>query len=465
MEVMAQLEPVDLATHMPSLASMLDDSAPTVRFAVVSTMGVLAVADLTAHLPAIVRRLSDDDKSVRTVAIGTLLGKMEVTDLAHHVEAVVERMEDSDEGVRRAAAMWAMSKLDAAQLTTHASAIANALDDPILSVRRAALDALRRIDVNVLAQHTGPILRCFDDPILSVRRAAVEALSSLPPPALQLYTEQLIRELRDPEWTMRASVIEALGMLPADVVAGDAVFNSLLEAIEDAFDGVRAAAAGVIGELEPSVLASHAAPIAQLTQHRKGAIRAAAITILDALMPDDLLPHVASIGKLIQHPADPNRFVRACALRVLAKLDEQALAPFQKAIVRLVDEEEDDDVKDAAYEALSASDPTGAILAQLNLSPNLSKKAGAGSQLAQPPLARTADGDLLQPHTRPGQPRPVAEARRLLHAGDEEGSIRRRRARACPWRRRQPPKCAQAEQPKQHRPRPRDESAAGAGVV
>ena len=43
---------------------------------------------------------------------------------------------------------------------------------------------------------------------------------------------------------MRASVIEALGMLPADVVAGDAVFNSLLEAIEDAFDGVRAAAAG-----------------------------------------------------------------------------------------------------------------------------------------------------------------------------------------------------------------------------
>ena len=223
--------------------------------------------------------------------------------------------------------------------------------------------------MEALNEHAGAILRRFDDNILSVRRAAVHALAQLPPPLLAAHTEALVQRLRDPEWTMRAAILEALGTLEHRLLCGERIFPSLIEALEDAFDGVRAAAVGVLGSLEPAHLAANALPIVQLTQHRKGAVRVAAVSILDALSPSDLNAHVEAIAKLIQHPADTNRFVRIAALQVLAKLGEEALAPYQQPILRLADDDGDPEVKDAACEALLACDPTGALVAHLSQPP------------------------------------------------------------------------------------------------
>lgn len=385
LENMANLHHSHLSTYMPHVAKTLDDHAPRVRYAAVATLGKLHVKDLAEYLPTLVRRFEDDDTAVRAAAVETLLSKLEVTDLTAYVEAIVQRIDDPDDGVRRAAALWATSKLDREQLSRHSEAIAGALDDPILSVRRAALEALAQVDVHWLNTYAPQIIQCLEDPILSVRRAAVAALAALPPADLAVHVDPLVRKVRDSEWGMRAAIVQALGTLPAEVLAAPQVFPHIIESIEDAFDGVRAAAVGVLGAMEPASLAVYGDAIARLLQHRRGAVRVAAVSILDALDPEDLAQHAAALGKLLEHPADSNRHVRLSTLQVLAKLTPEQLVPYQQSILRLT-EDEDEEVQSASLEAIFAADPTGGLLPKGH-SPNLmtsQNRMGSVNSLVKP---------------------------------------------------------------------------------
>ena len=242
------------------------------------------------------------------------------------------------------------------------------------------------MDPAILVHYAAKIIKCFDDDILSVRRAAVKTLARLPPHDLELHLEALVRKLRDPEWTVRAAIVEAVGTLSPSIVTGSSCFTPMLDAVEDAFDGVRSAAVGVLGALPPKLLATHGAAIASLVQHRRGAVRVAAISILDSLDAEDIAGHVAALGKRIEQPnPDSNPFVRASALHVLSRLNEAQLQPYQQSILRLI-EDEDDAVKSAAFDALAAADPTGALTEKAG-SPNRASLGGPNSPTQRRGLA------------------------------------------------------------------------------
>ena len=361
--MLSQLRPEDLADHTASLAGRLEDPAAAVRSAAVHTMEKLDKEVLEKHLPQVVGRLSDEDKDVRSAAVGTLFHKLEVTELASHVEKIVERIEDDDVGVRRSTALWARSKLDPNLLGKHSAAIAGGLDDPILSVRRASLEALALTDPTVLTKYAPLIVQRLSDEILSVRRAAVAALQRLYPSDLIPHTTALTQALRDPEWTVRAAIVEALGKLPMEHLAAHVVSPHMLDAMEDAFDGVRSAAVGVLGGLRPAVLREHADAIAAKMQHQRPAVKIAAITVLDSLDAATIKNYVKELNKRLEPPGDSNKFVRAGALAVLAKCDTEVLAPHANIYFHYIDDH-DEMVASTAWDALTKADPGGKLLAE-----------------------------------------------------------------------------------------------------
>ena len=91
-------------------------------------------------------------------------------------------------------------------------------------------------------------------------------------------------------------------------------------------------------------------------------VRIAAITILDSLDSTALAVHTKELLKLLDPPGDSNKFVRAGALAVLAKLPTETLAPHASTFLRYVEHDEDEHVLAAALDALTKADPTGKLL-------------------------------------------------------------------------------------------------------
>lgn len=99
---LAELEPAELATHVPAILASLDHSDYHVRRLAGGMLSRLEPAAVTAHAAAIATELQHPDAQVRLIATQTL-GWASATALSPFADLLLDGLSDEDAGVRWAA--------------------------------------------------------------------------------------------------------------------------------------------------------------------------------------------------------------------------------------------------------------------------------------------------------------------------------------------------------------------------
>ena len=289
--------------------------------AALETLAGLAPTALAAHPDAIFELfdeaderfawLETDEWDVCLAALATLR-KLETTTFAAYLDViVVKQTEDawlvSSDQDRVRAAVETLDLLAPAKLSLSANSLAELLDNELIDTRRAALEALIKLEPDRANERIPG-------------RYAIGIFGSL------------IVDKRDP-------VIE----------------RAFLRLIDDEDEGVRLLAADLLNMIESEALAAQTDAIVSLMDgYSTGELEcvAQAIGELDPATIDGLG------GVLLHCLADDDEVVRLAALKPFGKLDPRMLVAHASPLVeRLLDDEEDYGVRQAAAEILSVLEP------------------------------------------------------------------------------------------------------------
>jgi HEAT repeat protein len=327
------------------LITALLDPDPELRSAAARALGRRGCA---SALPALVRRLEaavseGEEEAEETEAVAEAIAAIASAEDASEsgvVEQAVEllscRREGAEERFRLAAARI-MGRIGRAE---DAAAIGFLMSDPSAPVRRAALEALARV---IPGQVPEPVRMALADEDPLVRIAAASALGSCEDPH---FVEDLASLADDEDARVRAAAMRALGRGAAAVrkrdpesQAASKALSVLSEALADegpvamaalealaALGGPEAAglATRMLGEDDPELVK---AAVGCIRTHGNG----------EALQ--ELFP-------LISHP---HWLVRAEVIQTLADRGLERAVP---AMLRWLDKEQDDFVRDAILRAL-----------------------------------------------------------------------------------------------------------------
>jgi HEAT repeat protein len=322
------------------LLAALDDGDAGVRAAAAAALGARACA---AALPALVRRLEAaataetgadelDEVAAFAGALATLVERSPDPSLhGRAVELLGRRLEGAPESVRLALA----AVLGRIGRPSDATLVEWLLKDPSAGVRRAAVQALGRLEHGTASES---LRLALADESPAVRIAAARALGHSKSPRALADLERLAD---DEDARVRAAAMRAIGERAARADAPDAASALALLDSSLADEGaVALAALEALGEVGgPAAVAA----ARRLLAREDPELVQAAVACVGAHGAradlEDLLP-------LVGHP---HWAVRA---EVIGALAERAVASAVPAILRRLETEQDDFVRDASLRAL-----------------------------------------------------------------------------------------------------------------
>jgi len=325
------------------LLAALDDIDPRLRAASARALGRRRCADA---LPALVRRLEvsadladadaegEEELAAVTAALVALTrvedGAQDST-IDQAVALLAARLNGASEHVRLAIA----TVLGRIGRDEDAELVARLLRDESAAVRRAAVQALCRLDSEAAAE---PLRLALADEAGTVRIAAARALGDSRQTGV---VDDLSRLALDHDATVRAAALRALGAHAASGRAGDAdeVVLLLSEALAD--EGTVAMAAVESLAAIGGVVAARAC--LQMLRERDPELVIAAIACVGKHGDPDAL---TKLRPLVAHP---HWSVRA---ECIAALSERGVVSAVPAILRRLETEQDDFVRDAILRAL-----------------------------------------------------------------------------------------------------------------
>ncbi|MBW2315623.1 MAG: HEAT repeat domain-containing protein [Deltaproteobacteria bacterium] len=320
----------------------LDDSDPRLRTASAGALGRRRCADA---LPALVRRLevtADLDDSAGDEELSgvteALVALTRLEDGAHGsttdqaVELLTARLDGVSESVRLAIAtvLGRIGRDEDAELVTRM------LRDESAAVRRAAVHALGRLDSESAAE---PLRLALADESSTVRIAAARALGDSRQSGV---VDDLSRLALDHDATVRAAALRALGAHASHGGRGvdiGVVIDVLTEALAD--EGVVVMAA-----------------VESLASFGGGAASRACLPLLQENDPELLIAAIGCVGKygdaealteLLPLVSHPHWSVRS---ESIGALSERGVVSAVPAILRRLETEQDDFVRDAILRAL-----------------------------------------------------------------------------------------------------------------
>jgi HEAT repeat protein len=322
------------------LLGALDESDAEVRTAAVRGVGQRRLAD---GLPLLVRRLEivaaidepevEEEIAALADALTALAGGGTAPGVADEtITLLASRLEEANESVRLVIArvLGCIGRREDTGLVTLL------LKDPSAPVRRAAVDALARLDPEAVAE---PLRLALADEAPAVRIAAADALGASTRSGV---IDDLRRLADDEDARVRVAALRAIGRHAerASDASARAAACALIEAAVDDEPIVALAALEVlqrVGEVAPARLAPLLTrPEPEIVREVVGCIGARG----DAALLEQLLP-------LVSH-ADWS--VRAEVIQVLA---DRGMAKAVPAILRRLETEQDDFVRDAILRALA----------------------------------------------------------------------------------------------------------------
>lgn len=320
----------------------LDDADPRLRSASALALGRRRCADA---LPSLVRRLevtagledAEGDEELAAVT-DALIALTRVEDGAHGsttdqaVELLTARLNGASEPVRLAIAtvLGRIGRDEDAELVTRL------LRDESAAVRRAAVQALGRLDSDAAAE---PLRLALADESGTVRIAAARALGDSRQVGV---VDDLSRLALDHDSTVRAAALRALGAHASGGARGsdvEVVTDVLAQALED--EGVVVMAA-----------------VESLSSVGGAAAALACLPLLHEKDPELLIAAIGCVGKhgdsdglteLLPLVSHPHWSVRA---ECIATLSERGVVNAVPAILRRLETEQDDFVRDAILRAL-----------------------------------------------------------------------------------------------------------------
>ena len=290
--------------------------------AALETLAELAPTALAAHADAIFALFDEaderfgwsetDESDVCLAALATLRKLETTTFVASYFDRiVVKQTEDgwlfSSDQDRVRAAVETLDLLAPAKLSLRANSLAELLDNELIDTRRAALEALIKLEPDRANERrpgryaigiTGSLIVVKRDPV--IERA-------------------LMRLGDDEDETVRLLAADLLNMIESEALAAQT--GALVSLMDGYSTGELECVAQAIGELDPATI--------------------------DGLA-----------GVLLHCLADDDEVVRLAALKPFGKLEPRMLVAHASPLVeRLLDDEEDYGVRQAAAEILSVLEP------------------------------------------------------------------------------------------------------------
>ena len=321
------------------LLATLDDSDAGLRTAAASALGARHCA---GALPALVRRLevvaafeseveTEDELAALTAALVELTSGSEAPLHDEAIGLLTRRLEGAPEPVRLALA----AVLGRIGRPSDAALVERLLKDPNPGVRRAAVQALARLEHGETSE---PLRLALADESSSVRMAAARALAASPSRRALTDLERLADD-EDPR--VRAAAMRAIGVRAC---AAD----------EDELEGALALLGSALSDEGMVALAA----VEALRQIGTPAAARAVRPLLIRNDPELVQAAVACLGAHAERPAleelvplvaHPHWTVRAEVIGVLA---ERLVVQAVPAILRRLETEQDDFVRDAILRAL-----------------------------------------------------------------------------------------------------------------
>ena len=321
------------------LLAALDESDPELRVGAVRAIGERRIVDA---LPALVRRLevaalegdfeSEEEIAALTEALTLLASSRgEPAGAEQTMRLLAARLAGASEDVRVASAR-VFGRIGRHE---HIELVTLLLKDPSAHVRRAAVDALSRLDPDTVAE---PLRLALADEAPAVRIAAADALGASARPGV---IDDLRRLADDEDARVRVAALRSIGI------------HAERTSDAGAREAARALVEAAVGD-EPFV-----ALAALEVLQRLGGVSAERMGSLLARPEPEILREAVACAALHADPAvlEPllglvahaDWSVRAEAIRVLA---ERGVARAVPAILRLLETEQDDFVREAILRAL-----------------------------------------------------------------------------------------------------------------
>jgi HEAT repeat protein len=280
------------------LAELLEDEDPDVRSSAIEAVCSLGVQILETR-PEIADRLAEllehEDWAVRSImadAIGSL-GARILKFRPEIADRLVALLEHEHPDTRLSAAI-AIANLGAEILTTQpgiASRLVAPLGHEDPEVRSSALHAIGSLGAQILEKQpevADRLASLLEDEDLDVRWGATRAIGRLGAGILQDQPNvagRLVMLLKARERLLRLEAAKAIGLLKGSSILGaqTAVYQSLVELLQDEFEDVRESAAGAIGNMGAQILKTRpevADRLAALLEHRDREVRESATTAI-----------------------------------------------------------------------------------------------------------------------------------------------------------------------------------------
>ena len=395
----APVVPTDAAARQ-AVTGKLEDGSIGVRLAAVQALAPLAPTDAAAR-QAVIGRLKDGEGWVRQATVQAL-APLVASDAAT-CQAVIGRLADADSDVRRAA-VEALAPLVASDAAT-CQAVIGRLADADSDVRRAAVEALTPLVASDTATRQA-VTGKLEDRSGKVRRVAAQALAPL---VVNDATprQTVTGKLEDGDWQVRRAAVQALAPLVAsDVAARGRLLPWLAfvverrhgQGAEDTGEAIRRLLADAYAPLlasDTTLLAQVAAMLDNIAwPARQGAAWALIAMpggpppellpklrgLLDDMRGEESWPNRLQMAEMLVNDRDREVSRRAIAAAVEAldyatqpwyylprqgpEVRKQAatilgkLEPLYRddvvfgRLVRVLDEDVDEEVRDAAYAAL-----------------------------------------------------------------------------------------------------------------
>jgi HEAT repeat protein len=324
------------------LLACLDSPSPEIRCAAAESIGLRGIVD---GLPLLLRRLEsaaqeDDFEAEEEIGLITeSMIELAKPDHASGSEAVTEQaiamLTSSLEGAAKEVRLAIAQVIGRIGRHRDAQVIEFLLKDPSSQVRRAAVDALAHLDPGTAAES---LRLALADEASIVRIAAANALGASG-------SEEVVDVLRcladDEDRDVRAAAVRALGVR-LNTVNDVAQRSQVLQVIDTALGDEAIVALAAI-EAMRGMGGSAVEPVAMILDRSEPEVVLEAVRCLGTSMEPSILENLLP---LISHP---DWMVRAEAIQVLS---DRSVAKAVPALLRRLETEQDDFVRDAMLRAL-----------------------------------------------------------------------------------------------------------------
>ena len=308
-----------------NLSPKLAHENPLVRKAALDSASQLSADALASILPALVGLLEDSSQELREAAVDVLAAVSHGQNCSDDVRSVPAKL---------APAYNALCEMGSTELDKHglqpsafSPEVVNAMqllanDASTTGMRLAAMQAIARLDPPSLSQHAELInavaANAEGEP--QVRKVAIEGLGRLPSSALRSYLGTLVTILQDsPNTIVRCAAVKALSKAaPADLAnAAEALVGC---GLGDSDKNLRLASKQALKQMRPGDLRVVIQRLMKLlVSHTNSDVRLAVLEVLDIVEASvisqpkyvDVLMHVCSL--------DANALVRSHANATLNK--------------------------------------------------------------------------------------------------------------------------------------------------